>query len=65
MGTKDSEIIEIGEKNGQVTMLVQGHGEGEIWGLATHPSKEVFASASDDGTIRIWDVQKMVGDYGW
>ncbi|XP_038072339.1 echinoderm microtubule-associated protein-like 6 [Patiria miniata] len=60
VGTKDSEVIEIGEKNGQVTMLVQGHGEGEIWGLATHPSKELFASASDDGTIRIWDAQKMV-----
>lgn len=56
VGTKGSEIFEIDEKKGSVTILGQGHGEGELWGLASHPTKELFASASDDTTIRIWDV---------
>lgn len=34
--------------------------EGEIWGLATHPSKDIFISASNDGTARIWDLADKV-----
>lgn len=56
VGTKDGEIIEVGEKNAASNILINGHMEGEIWGLATHPSKDMFISASDDGTIRIWDL---------
>ncbi|XP_076879607.1 echinoderm microtubule-associated protein-like 6 isoform X2 [Brachyhypopomus gauderio] len=56
VGTKDGEIIEVGEKNGASNTLINGHTQGRIWGLATHPSKDVFISASDDGTIRIWDL---------
>ncbi|XP_077993248.1 echinoderm microtubule-associated protein-like 6 [Glandiceps talaboti] len=55
VGTKESEIIEIGEKNGATNILMNGHAEGEMWGLAVHPTKGHFASASDDGTVRIWD----------
>ncbi|XP_071834835.1 echinoderm microtubule-associated protein-like 6 isoform X3 [Apostichopus japonicus] len=57
VGTKDSEIFEIEEKaTPAISMVVQGHGEGEMWGLATHPSQEIFASASDDATVRLWNV---------
>lgn len=56
VGTKDGEIIEIGEKNGASNLLIDSHMEGEIWGLATHPSKDIFISASNDGTGRIWDL---------
>lgn len=37
--------------------------ETEIWGLATHPSKSMCATVSDDQTIRVWDLgpeHKMV-----
>ncbi|KAM3930547.1 echinoderm microtubule-associated protein-like 6 isoform 4-T4 [Leptodactylus fuscus] len=56
VGTKDGEIIEVGEKNAASNILINGHVEGEIWGLATHPSKDMFLTASNDGTARIWDL---------
>uniref|UniRef100_A0A4W4FP77 HELP domain-containing protein n=1 Tax=Electrophorus electricus TaxID=8005 RepID=A0A4W4FP77_ELEEL len=56
VGTKDGEIIEVGEKNAASNVLINSHMQGAIWGLATHPSKDVFITASDDGTIRIWDL---------
>ncbi|XP_013915817.1 PREDICTED: echinoderm microtubule-associated protein-like 5 [Thamnophis sirtalis] len=56
VGTKDGEILEVGEKNGASNLLIDSHMEGEIWGLATHPSKDIFISASNDGTARIWDL---------
>ncbi|KAK1333068.1 hypothetical protein QTO34_006602 [Cnephaeus nilssonii] len=60
VGTKDGEIIEVGEKNAASNILIDGHMEGEIWGLATHPSKDIFISASNDGTARIWDLADKV-----
>uniref|UniRef100_A0AAY4ASC1 Echinoderm microtubule-associated protein-like 6 n=1 Tax=Denticeps clupeoides TaxID=299321 RepID=A0AAY4ASC1_9TELE len=56
VGTKDGEIIEVGEKNAASNTMINGHTQGRIWGLATHPSKDVFISASDDGSIRMWDL---------
>ena len=32
---------------------------GELWGLASHPSKsDVFATAGDDGMLRLWHADK-------
>ena len=62
MGTKESEFIEISEKSGEKLMITNGHGEGELWGLATHPTQSKFMSASDDGTLRVWDITAKVCD---
>lgn len=44
-------------------MLLSGHGEGEIWGLAMHPAKLLFVTASEDKTVRLWDLERMVNTY--
>ena len=60
MGTKESEFIEINEKTGDTRMVTCGHSEGELWGLTTHPSSDKFVTASEDGTVRQWDIGNKV-----
>lgn len=50
----------INEKSGQGQSLVQGHCEGELWGLSMHSSQQKYATASDDGTVRVWDITNKV-----
>ncbi|XP_012868821.1 PREDICTED: echinoderm microtubule-associated protein-like 5 [Dipodomys ordii] len=56
VGTRNAEIIEVGEKNAACSTLVNGHVDGPVWGLATHPSRDFFLSAAEDGTVRLWDI---------
>lgn len=60
VGTKDGEIIEVGEKNAASNILLDSHGRGGIWGLSAHPAKELCITASDDATIRLWDLADKV-----
>lgn len=60
MGTRNAEIIEVGEKNAACNILVNGHMDGPICGLGAHPSRDVFLSAAEDGTVRLWDIPEKV-----
>jgi WD40 repeat protein len=54
VGTNNSQIYEIGADK-KAKVLVQGHADGELWGLATHPSKPQYATAGDDSAVKVWD----------
>jgi WD40 repeat protein len=55
IGTKNGEIIDI-DKDGIMSIIIQGHGEGELWGLSCHPSKMEICTISDDKTLRVWSI---------
>ena len=53
VGTQDSEIFEIPLRDQEKPQcLVTGHAEGELWALAVNPKKQMFATGSDDRTVR-------------
>lgn len=60
VGTRNAEIIEVGEKNAACNILINGHMDGPLWGLATHPTRDFFLSAAEDGTVRLWDIVDKV-----
>lgn len=39
---------------------IHGHGEGELWGLAVHPAALSFVTASEDKTVRLWNLSTKV-----
>ncbi len=52
-GTQDGEVFEISVSDrSKPKCLVQGHAEGELWALAVHPKKNMFATGSDDQSVR-------------
>jgi microtubule-associated protein-like 6 len=37
-----------------VEVFNEGHFSGDVWGLATHPGKDLFCTGGDDRRIRLW-----------
>jgi microtubule-associated protein-like 6 len=59
IATRGAEIFEVHISDASLKgkVLVKGHGVRALWGLATHPTKEEFATCGDDATVRIWDAK--------
>ena len=55
-----SEFVEISEKSGEMKLINCGHGDGELWGLAVHPTTDKFVTASADNNVRLWDITAKV-----
>ena len=53
-GTRSADLIKI-NPDGTNTVFMNGHFEGELWGLASHPSQPLVVTAGDDKTLRIYD----------
>ena len=52
-GSQGSEIFEaVVNDPSKTRCIMQGHAEGELWALANHAKKMVFATGSDDCTLR-------------
>jgi len=73
VGTKGSEIYEfscqeskLSEKtNWSFKNLIKGHyapnsrGSNQVWAMAAYKNNDLYVTASDDGTIRLWSsIQK-------
>jgi len=58
LGTRGNEIfvVEVDEDAHDVVPLVNGHAE-EFWGLATHPTLQIYATTGNDKTVRVWDIE--------
>lgn len=63
IGTQGGELfLQTKQFENSFRCILQGHYDGEVWGLATHPSKKQMVTSGGDKTIRVWDVMdyKMI-----
>lgn len=63
IGTRSSELMTVVDSDKAeptVEVFMSGHFEGEIWGLACHPTKSLFVTSGGDNSVRIWDAIKLL-----
>lgn len=60
-GTRSADLIKTSHDGSNGQAFMSGHYEGELWGLACHPTEPWVVTAGDDKSIRIYDcVQKEI-----
>jgi microtubule-associated protein-like 6 len=57
VGTRGGEIIEFSTANPKPQVLMRSHFEGELWGLAPHPTRAEFVTVGQDSVLAIWDIK--------
>lgn len=54
IGTRTAELIKVGRDSTHVPFM-NAHYEGELWGLACHPTEPLFVTSGGDRSIRVFD----------
>jgi len=57
VGTRGGEIVEFNEQTGVPKVLMRGHFDSELWGLATHPTRPEVYTFGRDAMLGIWDLK--------
>ena len=56
VGTAHSEVLELRHGTEAAPVVhTAGHFAGEVWGVATSPAHDTYATTGDDGTVRLWN----------
>ena len=55
VGTRGAEIIEFDTRQ-KAKVLMRGHFDSELWGLATHPTKPEIFTVGRDSLLARWDL---------
>jgi len=60
VATRGSTIfeVEVAEQS-QSNIVMEGHSNGELWGLASFPKSSKFVTIGDDRTLRVWDANSL------
>jgi microtubule-associated protein-like 6 len=57
--TASGEVYEIYVTSGRIGIISEGHYDGELYGLAVHPTNgDLFLTTGDDCTIRVWSISE-------
>eukprot|EP00981_Chlorochromonas_danica_P011760 scaffold4247_cov174-Ochromonas_danica.AAC.21 len=58
VSTVSGEIFEVYVLSGRINLLLEGHYDGELRGLAVNPvNPDEFVTVGDDSTIRVWSLK--------
>ena len=60
-GSKENDIDNALDISGaHECVLLSSHSQGELWGLAVHPTNpDLFVTVGDDSSLRIWSIKKQ------
>jgi WD40 repeat protein/Ca2+-binding EF-hand superfamily protein len=59
IGTRGGEILELDpQEPSQAKVILRGHFDGELWGLAAHPTRDEFVTVGEDFLLAKWSLAR-------